>query len=293
MIKNKKEGVFMRKPKWLRTKIQCKGLNKMKNFVGDMSLNTVCQSAMCPNIGECFSKKTATFMIMGDTCTRRCRFCAVNEGRPQALDKEEPKRVADACKKLGLRHAVITSVTRDDLADGGASHFASTIQEIKKMPGITVEVLIPDFKGKKDSIKTVVDAKPEVINHNLETVPRLYERVRPIAKYERSLDVLKTVKELDRNIFTKSGIMVGLGETEDEVVALMKDLINIGCDMLTIGQYLRPSKKHIEIEEYVTPEQFERYRKIGKSLGFRHIASGPLVRSSYHAAEGLDQATGI
>lgn len=285
--------MIMRKPNWLRTKIQCKGLNKMKNFVGDMSLNTVCQSAKCPNIGECFSKKTATFMIMGDTCTRRCRFCAVNEGKPKPLDEKEPKRVADACKKLGLRHAVITSVTRDDLADGGASHFANTIREIKKIPDITVEVLIPDLKGNRDSIKTVVDAKPEVINHNLETIPRLYERVRPIAKYERSLDVLKTVKELDSNIVTKSGIMVGLGETEDEVVDLMKDLIDIGCDMLTIGQYLRPSKKHIEIEEYVTPEQFERYKKIGESLGFKHIASAPLVRSSYHAAEGLDQATGI
>lgn len=280
----------MRKPKWLRTKISCKGLNKMKNFVGDMSLNTVCQSAMCPNIGECFSKKTATFMIMGDICTRRCRFCAVKEGRPQALDEDEPKRVAEACKKLGLRHAVITSVTRDDLEDGGASHFAKTIREIKKIPDITVEVLIPDFKGSEKSVKTVVDAKPEVINHNLETVPRLYEQVRPIARYDRSLRVLEMVKELDPNILTKSGIMVGLGETEDEVVDLMKDLLEIGCDMLTIGQYLRPSKKHIEIKEYVTPEQFDRYKEIGESLGFKHIASAPFVRSSYNAAEGLAQA---
>lgn len=285
----------MRKPKWLRTKIQCKGLNKMKNFVGDMSLNTVCQSAMCPNIGECFSKKTATFMIMGDICTRRCRFCAVKEGKPQALDEEEPKRVAEACKKLGLRHAVITSVTRDDLEDGGASHFAKTIREIKKIPSssITVEVLVPDFKGNKKSIKTVVDARPEVINHNLETVPRLYDKVRPIARYDRSLGLLKRVKEIDPNILTKSGIMVGLGETEKEVVDLMKDLLEIGCDMLTIGQYLRPSKKHIEIEKYVTPEQFERYKDIGESLGFKHIASAPLVRSSYNAAEGLAQAEEI
>lgn len=278
----------MQKPEWLKVKISHDELKLMQNFLKDMSLNTVCQSADCPNIGECFAKKTATFMIMGNICTRGCRFCAVSKGQPEPLDEDEPKRVAEAAEKLGLKHVVVTCVTRDDLSDGGASHFAKTIDELKKIPGLTVEVLVSDFRGNEESIKTVVKARPEIINHNVETVPRLYPKVRPQASYDRSLSLLKRVKELDEKIHTKSGIMVGLGETEDEVINVMKDLRKVNCDMMTIGQYLRPSKKHIEVAEYIIPEQFERYKEIGYNLGFKYIASGPLVRSSYHASEGMN-----
>nr|WP_240951388.1 lipoyl synthase [Caldanaerobacter subterraneus] len=264
----------------------------MEAFLKNMALNTVCQSANCPNMGECFARRTATFMIMGNICTRNCRFCAVEKGHPQPLDEEEPGRVAEAARRLGLKHVVVTSVTRDDLPDGGASHFAKTIYELKKLPGVTVEVLVPDFMGNEEAIRTVVEAKPDVINHNVETVPRLYSRVRPKADYIRSLNLLKKVKELDPLILTKSGIMVGLGETEEEVIEVMKDLRDIDCDMMTIGQYLRPSHKHIEVAEYVTPEQFKRYEEIGYKLGFKHVASGPLVRSSYHADVGLSLARG-
>ncbi|MCR4431506.1 MAG: lipoyl synthase [Tepidanaerobacteraceae bacterium] len=278
----------MQKPEWLKVKISHDELKLMQNFLKDMSLNTVCQSADCPNIGECFAKKTATFMIMGKICTRRCRFCAVSKGQPEPLDEDEPKRVAEAAERLGLKHVVVTCVTRDDISDGGASHFAKTIDELKKIPGLAVEVLVSDFGGSEESIKTVVKARPEIINHNVETVPRLYPKVRPQASYDRSLSLLKRVKELDEKIHTKSGIMVGLGETEDEVINVMKDLRKVNCDMMTIGQYLRPSKEHIEVAEYIIPEQFERYKEIGYSLGFKYIASGPLVRSSYHASEGMD-----
>lgn len=278
----------MQKPEWLKVKISHDELKLMQNFLKDMSLNTVCQNADCPNIGECFAKKTATFMIMGNICTRGCRFCAVSKGQPEPLDEDEPKRVAEAAERLGLKHVVVTCVTRDDLSDGGASHFAKTIDELKKIPGLTVEVLVSDFRGNEESIKTVVKARPEIINHNVETVPRLYPKVRPQASYDRSLSLLKRVKELDEKIHTKSGIMVGLGETEDEVINVMKDLRKVNCDMMTIGQYLRPSKKHIEVAEYIIPEQFERYKEIGYNLGFKYIASGPLVRSSYHASEGMN-----
>lgn len=282
----------MRKPEWLKVRILSEDLNRMEAFLKNMALNTVCQSANCPNMGECFARRTATFMIMGNICTRNCRFCAVEKGHPQPLDEEEPRRVAEAARRLGLRHVVVTSVTRDDLPDGGASHFAKTIYELKKLPGVTVEVLVPDFMGNEEAIRTVVEAKPDVINHNVETVPRLYSRVRSKADYIRSLNLLKKVKELDPLILTKSGIMVGLGETEEEVIEVMKDLRDIDCDMMTIGQYLRPSHKHIEVAEYVTPEQFKRYEEIGYKLGFKHVASGPLVRSSYHADVGLSLARG-
>ncbi|SHM64643.1 lipoic acid synthetase [Caldanaerovirga acetigignens] len=278
----------MKKPEWMKVKVNPTELKYMEEFLKTVKLNTVCQSAHCPNMGECFSRKTATFMIMGNVCTRNCRFCAVDKGHPMPLDDDEPMRVAEAARALNLKHAVITCVTRDDLPDGGASHFARTVRELKKIPGLTVEVLVSDFRGNEEAIRTVVESKPDVINHNLETVPRLYPAVRPMADYERSLFLLKKVKELDSAIYTKSGIMVGLGETEEEVVDLMKDLISVSCDMMTIGQYLRPSLSHIAVVEYVTPEQFERYRKIGYGLGFKYVASGPLVRSSYNAAEGID-----
>jgi len=278
----------MKKPDWLKVRVSSEELEKMQGFLNDMSLNTVCQSADCPNIGECFAKKTATFMIMGNVCTRGCRFCAVEKGHPLPLDEDEPRRVAEATRKLGLRHVVVTCVTRDDIPDGGAQHFANTIHELQKIPGLTVEVLVSDFMGNEESIRTVAMAKPDVINHNIETVPRLYPKVRPKADYQGSLNLLKKVKELDDNIATKSGIMVGLGELEDEVIEVMQDLRDINCDMMTIGQYLRPSEKHIEAEEYVTPEQFEKYREIGYQMGFKYIASGPLVRSSYHAGEGMN-----
>ncbi|MBE3592852.1 MAG: lipoyl synthase [Thermoanaerobacter sp.] len=277
----------MQKPEWLKVRLLNEDLNRMEAFLKSMSLNTVCQSANCPNMGECFARKTATFMIMGNICTRNCRFCAVEKGHPQPLDEDEPRRVAEAAQKLGLKHVVVTCVTRDDLPDGGASHFAKTIYELKKLPGVTVEVLVSDFMGKEESIAKVIEAKPDIINHNIETVPRLYSKVRPKADYSRSLNLLKKSKELDPYILTKSGIMVGLGETEEEVIQVMKDLRSVDCDMMTIGQYLRPSVKHIEVAEYVTPQQFERYEEIGYELGFKYVASGPLVRSSYHADEGL------
>lgn len=277
----------MQKPEWLKVRLLNEDLNRMEAFLKSMSLNTVCQSANCPNMGECFARKTATFMIMGNICTRNCRFCAVEKGHPQPLDEDEPRRVAEAAQKLGLKHVVVTCVTRDDLPDGGASHFAKTIYELKKLPGVAVEVLVSDFMGKEESIAKVIEAKPDIINHNIETVPRLYSKVRPKADYSRSLNLLKKSKELDPYILTKSGIMVGLGETEEEVIQVMKDLRSVDCDMMTIGQYLRPSVKHIEVAEYVTPQQFERYEEIGYELGFKYVASGPLVRSSYHADEGL------
>ncbi|AIS52731.1 lipoyl synthase LipA [Thermoanaerobacter kivui] len=277
----------MQKPEWLKVRLLNEDLNRMEAFLKSMSLNTVCQSANCPNMGECFARKTATFMIMGNICTRNCRFCAVEKGHPQPLDENEPRRIAEAAQKLGLKHVVVTCVTRDDLPDGGASHFAKTIYELKKLPGVTVEVLVSDFMGKEESIAQVVEAKPDIINHNVETVPRLYPNVRPKADYLRSLNLLKKSNELDTYILTKSGIMVGLGETEEEVIQVMKDLRSVDCDMMTIGQYLRPSAKHIEVAEYVTPQQFKRYEEIGYELGFKYVASGPLVRSSYHADEGL------
>lgn len=277
----------MRKPDWLKVKIRSGAeSNTVNQILNRLSLHTVCQEANCPNLMECFSKKTATFMILGSQCTRNCKFCNVTKGKPEPVDEKEPVNVANAVHELGLKYVVITSVTRDDLNDGGASHFAKVIESIKDMnENIIVEVLIPDFKGDELALKKVVKAKPEVINHNVETIPRLYSTVRPMAIYERSLKLLENVKKMDKNILTKSGIMLGLGEKEEEVIELMKDLLKVNCDMLTIGQYLAPSKKHHPVIEYVHPEQFEKYKEIGMELGFKFVASAPLVRSSYHAAE--------
>ncbi len=254
----------------------------------ELELNTVCTDANCPNLCECYKKRTATFMIMGSQCTRNCRFCNVNNGQPQQLDKNEPINVAKAVKELGLSHAVITSVTRDDLEDCGASHFAKTIKAVKELnPSTSIEVLIPDLKGIEENLDIVINANPKVINHNIETVKSLYDKVRPEAIYERSLNVLKYVKDKAPHILTKTGIMVGLGESDEEVYKVMDDALSMGCDIFTIGQYLRPSKNHIEIKEYVTPEKFEEYRLEGIKKGFKYIASSPLVRSSYKAEEAI------
>ncbi len=263
-------------------------LNYVQKVLASHHLNTVCEEANCPNRMECFSSRTATFMILGSRCTRNCTFCDVTNGMPDTVDREEPEHIAEAVKSLGLSYVVITSVTRDDLPDGGAGHFAEVIRKVKeKNPDAAVEVLIPDFKGDMDALKTVIGADPVIINHNIETVPRLYKEVRPQAVYERSLELLKRVKELS-SLYSKSGIMVGLGETYDEVVESLKDLREAGCDFLTIGQYLAPSKDHHPVVEYVHPDTFEQYRKEALKLGFKGVASGPLVRSSYKAHEMLE-----
>ena len=275
-----------RVPPWARKKYNIGELAKVKAELRGLGLHTVCESARCPNIGECFKKPTATFMILGDTCTRACRFCSVGKGRPLPPDPDEPRNIAEAVRKLGLKHAVITSVTRDDLPDGGAGHFAAVVRLLREeLPGLIIEVLTPDFKGSEDSLRSVIEAGPHIFNHNLETVPRLYKTVRPQAIYERSLAVLRKAKELDSKVYTKSGIMVGLGETEDEVLALMRDLREAGCGLLTIGQYLRPMKENIEVAEYVLPEVFERYAEAGRAMGFVSVAASPFVRSSYNAEE--------
>lgn len=278
-----------KKPEWLRMKIQGSHVSsEVNSILDDLSLNTVCKEANCPNRMECFNRSTATFMILGSVCTRNCTFCNVTKGEPQKLDVEEPRKVAVAVDKLKLKHAVITSVTRDDLPDGGAEQFAQVVKEIRKLgKGISVEVLIPDFMGDAEALAKVIEAKPEIINHNVETVPGLYPRVRPRAIYERSLELLRRVKEADSEILTKSGIMLGLGETEEAVADVMKDLRAIGCDILTIGQYLAPSSKHHPVVEYVHPDIFAKYKKIGDELGFKNVVSAPLVRSSYHADEVL------
>jgi lipoyl synthase len=275
-----------RLPDWLRKRANNRSMIETKRILKEFNLHSVCQSAKCPNIGECFANKTATFMIMGDICTRNCRFCAIETGKPGPLESDEPVRLARAAKKLGLKHVVITSVTRDDLFDGGAKHFASCIEEIRKIDNeMIVEVLTPDFKMDKMAINTVVEAKPDIFNHNVETVPRLYSGVRPQAIYQRSLNVLKYVKELDNSIYTKSGMMLGLGETEEEIIKVMKDLREIDCDIFTIGQYLQPSIEHLSVEDYIRPERFDDYKKTGEDLGFKYIASGPYVRSSFHAKD--------
>lgn len=275
-----------RKPEWLRKKIDPSALTGMQALMRSLSLHTVCESADCPNRGECFRSGTATFMILGNVCTRNCRFCAVEKGIPSASDPEEPEHLAEAAKKLGLKHVVITSVTRDDLIDGGARQFADTITATKKaLPESTIEVLIPDFKGSEEALDTVIKAAPDIINHNLETVKSLYTKVRPQAVYERSLELLERVGKC--GVISKTGIMVGLGETKEEVYGLFDDISGIGCDMLTIGQYLQPSKNHLPIAEYIAPEQFEDYKKAALERGIKYVASSPLVRSSYNAAENL------
>jgi len=274
-------------PEWLKKRAPKEELlQEMRELLRSLSLHTVCEEARCPNIGECFARKTATFMILGDRCTRNCRFCAVKKGNPLPLDPQEPENIAKAVNKLRLKYVVITSVTRDDLNEGGANQFAKTIREIKKLnKEVKIEVLIPDFKGSLPSLKKVIEAEPFVLNHNLETVSHLYSEVRPQANYKRSLKLLKRAKELNPSIHTKSGLMVGLGETFDEIVKVMKDLRKVKCEILTIGQYLRPSIKHLPVKEYIRPEEFQEYKKIGKSLGFLSIISGPFVRSSYRAGE--------
>lgn len=277
----------LRKPQWLRIKIPNNhGNQRVEKLMDDLSLNTVCREANCPNRAECYSKGTATFMILGRNCTRRCRFCNVNSAEPQCVDEREPQRVARAVKEMGLRYVVVTSVTRDDLKDGGASHFRETIKEIKKLnKEVAVEVLIPDLQGDIDSLAQVLEPLPETLNHNIETVPRLYSEVRPEADYERSLELLRRAKGIEKRVKTKSGIMLGLGETREEVVEVFKDLRRNNCDFLTLGQYLAPSKEHLPVKEYVTPEDFKWYREKALELGFEGVASDPLVRSSYKAWE--------
>lgn len=277
-----------RLPEWLTVKAPKRGAyEEMAGYLKSMGLHTVCQSASCPNIGECFSHHTATFMILGNTCTRDCGFCGVNHGRPDAVDSDEPRRVGEAAARMGLRYVVITSVTRDDLADGGATQFAAAIREVKsRITDCKVEVLIPDLGGNQDALRIVLGAEPLVLNHNVETVFRLYPQVRPSADYRRSLKVIETVKRFAPSVYTKSGFMVGLGESKDEVIELLADLRRSSCDIITIGQYLQPSKaRNLPVVEYVHPDRFEEYRRIGEEMGFRYIASGPFVRSSYHAAE--------
>jgi len=274
-----------RKPPWLKVRFPG-GPNyiRLKGLIRGERLHTVCEEAHCPNIGECWEAGTATFMILGDTCTRSCGFCAVKTGRPGALDLLEPMRVANAVREMRIQHAVITSVNRDDEPDGGAPIFAETIRRIRELsPGTSVEVLIPDFMGDWDALATVMAAQPEILNHNTETVPRLYPRVRPKARYERSLELLRRAKELDPGAVTKSGLMVGLGETKHELLMVFADLVDRGVDVLTVGQYLRPSRKHLPLERYWSPEEFEELRADALALGFRHVEAGPLVRSSYHA----------
>lgn len=281
--------VMQRKPEWLRVKLSDgHGMNYTKGVISQFSLNTVCEEANCPNKIECFGRKTATFMILGSSCTRNCRFCNVNFGKPDAVDAEEPEKLAKAVSKLGLEHAVITSVTRDDLADGGAAHFAEVIEWIRKLsPKTTAEVLIPDFKGSIRELKTVSDAGPDVIAHNVETVPRLYSAVCPQSNYKTSLEVLKNIKQLNPAIRSKTGIMVGLGETKEDMVKVFADLREVGCEILTIGQYLAPSKQHHPVIEYIHPDVFEEYRNIAMKMGFSYVKAGPFVRSSYHADEAL------
>ena len=277
----------MKKPYWLKKRIPpVQDLTKVKSILDEGDLHTVCEEARCPNLGECFSKGTATLLILGRICTRNCGFCSVEHGVPFPLDQEEPEKVAQAVRKMGLRYVVITSVTRDDLPDGGASHFARTIQAIRALDQkIKIEVLIPDFKGDIPSFTAVLKEGPDVLNHNVETVSRLYPRVRPLADYKRSLNLLKRVKEDIPQMLTKSGFMLGLGETEKEVSDLLGDLRGVGCDFLTIGQYLQPRPDRLTVERYIPPEEFEEYRKMGEQMGFKSVASGPFVRSSYHAAQ--------
>lgn len=275
----------VRRPDWLKVKVPLgTKFSEIRRLVDEQRLNTVCEDARCPNMAECWNRGTATFMILGDVCTRSCGFCSVKTGRPLDLDLDEPRRVADAVVSMRLRHTVITSVNRDELPDGGAGIFAATIRAIRdRVPSCSIEVLTPDFQGITSAIQTVIDARPDIFNHNTETVPRLYRRVRPQAKYQRSLDLLNMCKE--QGLRTKTGIMLGLGEQEDELVRVMEDLRGIGVDILTLGQYLQPTKAHLPVERYVTPEEFVNWKRVGLELGFAHVESGPLVRSSYHADE--------
>lgn len=283
-IKKQKKRI---KPDWLKIQIPVgENYTEVKHIVNTHKLHTICEDGKCPNMGECWGAGTATFMILGNICTRSCSFCAVATGRPNEYDLDEPKRVAEAIKLMKVKHAVITSVNRDELKDKGATVWAETIKQVKLVnPGVTMETLIPDFKAQWDLLEMVVNEKPEVVSHNMETVERLYRIVRPQAKYERSLEQIKRTKELGRR--TKSGIMLGLGETEDEVFKAMDDLLAHGCDVLTLGQYLQPTKMHLEVKEFITPSQFANYKIIGEQKGFKIVESGPMVRSSYHAEKHI------
>ena len=279
--------VRLRKPDWLKQRLPSgPEFEKIRGMIHKDRLHTVCQEAGCPNIWECFSHHTATFLIMGSRCTRNCRFCAVTEGPLEPPDPEEPARVANAARKMGLKYVVVTSVTRDDLPDGGAGIFAETIEKIRQeIPDVCVEVLIPDFQGSKGALETVLNAYPDVLNHNIETVPRLYPEVRPQADYRRSLDLVQYAHEYDPALLTKSGIMLGLGEYQAEISLTLEDMLKAGCRMLTLGQYLQPSKDHLPVKRYIPPEEFEEWRKTALQMGFAEVASGPFVRSSYHARE--------
>ncbi len=281
-----------RKPEWLKIKLTTgENFKEIKSMMRSKTLHTVCEEAKCPNIHECWANRTATFMILGDICTRACRFCAVKTGLPTELDLQEPERVADAAVQMGLRHCVVTSVARDDLEDGGAMIFAETIRAIRrKLPLCTVEVLIPDFLGREASLVTVLEAKPDILNHNIETVERMSDRVRSKAKYSRSLELLQRSKRIAPTIPTKSSIMIGVGEEWDEVLATMDDLRAVDCDIMTIGQYLQPSPTHLAVKKYYPPEQFAELKQEGMKRGFKHVESGPMVRSSYHAHEQVQSA---
>lgn len=277
------KATIHRRPEWLKARIPGgENYSRLKNLVGAKKLHTVCEEARCPNMGECWNNGTATFMILGDICTRSCGFCAVKTGKPTELDADEPRRVAEAVKMMGVRHAVITSVNRDELYDGGAQIFAETIREVRALnPNTRIEVLIPDFKGEEFALNIVLDAFPDILNHNVETVPRLYRIVRPQANYKQSLELLARAKR--RGFSTKTGMMLGLGEHTEEVIEVMKDLREVHCDILTLGQYLQPTKEHLPVARFVHPDEFAMLKKVGLEMGFRHVESGPLVRSSYHA----------
>ncbi|MBC8590955.1 lipoyl synthase [Wansuia hejianensis] len=279
--------MHLKKPEWIRVKMQGGTVsNKVNSLVSDLSLNTVCNEANCPNRMECYNRGTATFMILGRNCTRNCTFCNVTRKTPDEVDLKEPENVAKAVEKLGLKHAVITSVTRDDLEDQGAGQFAKVVREIRKnTPKVSVELLIPDMQGNEELIDIILDSEPDILNHNVETVPELYNKVRPMAIFHRSIKVLDYSKKSKPNIKTKSGIMLGLGETKEQVIDVLKRLREVDCDMLTLGQYLQPSREHIPVVEYINPEQFYEYKEIALSMGFKRVASAPLVRSSYYAED--------
>jgi lipoic acid synthetase len=285
-------GQPMRKPSWLKVKAPGgENYAQVRRVMHGLRLNTVCEEAHCPNVGECWEHRAATFMILGDVCTRNCAYCAVAHGTPRPLDDDEPRRLAEAVAAMGLRYVVVTSVDRDDLPNGGAEQFAAVVRETRlRLPEAAVEVLIPDFKGSERALEIVMDAKPDILNHNLETVPRLYRLARPGGRYDRALELLARAKAMDPAIPTKSGLMVGLGEAWDELVSAMRDLRAVGVDLLTIGQYLRPSASHLPVARFYTPEEFAELARLGKAMGYRHVESGPLVRSSYHAWEQAERA---
>ena len=278
---------YNRRPEWLKiTPLDSNVVGNMGRLMRGLNLHTVCVGAQCPNRTECFGAGTATFMIQGDVCTRNCTFCAVKKGKPLSPDFQEPEHLVEAVEKLGLRYVVVTSVTRDDLPDGGASHFAQTVRALFQYNrNLMVEVLIPDFQGSLPALETVVAARPSVLNHNVETIPRLYPEVRPLAEYRRSIELLRRVKAFDGKTLTKSGLMLGLGESRQEVIEVINDLVNAGCDLLTLGQYLQPSFSHHRVVRYIPPEEFAEYQTIGEEMGFATVVAGPLVRSSFHAAE--------